>query len=421
MVPWPILTIQTGGGPRCSTRSTSAPSPTPTATGSATCPASPRGCPTCGTSGVDGLWITPFYTSPQNDHGYDVADYCDVDPRFGTLDDADALIARAHELGLKVVFDIVPNHTSSEHAWFKAALAAEPGSPERDRFLFRTGKGRNGAEPPNNWDSVFGGPGWERIEGSDQWYLHLFDRTQPDLNWRNPEVPAMFEDVLRFWLDRGVDGFRVDVAHSLYKESVLRDQVKEPGDDGKRASAVSGEGGMIEWKSKDEPMWDQPEVHDVYRAWRKILDSYEPARMSVAEAWTQTPESTARYVRPDELHQAFNFAWLLAPWSAASFKEVIDGTLAAIELVEQLADLGAVQPRRHPPPDEVRRRAGRPGPGPRGHADHAGAAGLVVPLPGRGARPARGRRRAGVPAGPVLAAHRRGRPRRLPRADPVER
>ena len=145
----------------------------------------------------------------------------------------------------------------------------------------------------------------------------------------------MFEDVLRFWLDRGVDGFRVDVAHSLYKESVLRDQVKEPGDDGKRASsAVAGEGGMIEWKSKDEPMWDQPEVHDVYRAWRKILDSYEPARMSVAEAWTQTPESTARYVRPDELHQAFNFAWLLAPWSAASFREVIDGTLAAIELVD---------------------------------------------------------------------------------------
>ncbi|GAA2130661.1 glycoside hydrolase family 13 protein [Nocardioides bigeumensis] len=284
--------------------------------------------------GVDGLWITPFYTSPQHDHGYDVADYCDVDPLFGQLADADALIARAHELGLKVVFDIVPNHTSSEHAWFKAALAAEPGSPERDRYLFRTGKGENGEEPPNNWDSVFGGAAWDRIEGTDQWYLHLFDRTQPDLNWRNPEVPAMFEAVLRFWLDRGVDGFRVDVAHSLYKESLLRDQVKEPDDDGKRRSAVAGEGGMVEVKAKDEPMWDQPEVHDVYRAWRKILDSYEPARMSVAEAWTQTPESTARYVRPDELHQAFNFAWLLAPWSAAAFKEVIDSTLSAIELVD---------------------------------------------------------------------------------------
>ena len=282
--------------------------------------------------GVDGLWITPFYTSPQHDHGYDVADYTDVDPRFGTLADADELITTAHRLGLKVVFDIVPNHTSDEHAWFQAALAAEPGSPERERYLFRTGRGTAGDEPPNNWDSVFGGPAWERIDGTDQWYLHLFDRTQPDLNWRNSAVPAMFEDVLRFWLDRGVDGFRVDVAHSLYKESVLRDQVKDADDKGRGASsAVAGEGGMVDWKRKDEPMWDQPEVHDVYRAWRKILDDYEPARMSVAEAWTQTPSTTAAYVRPDELHQAFNFAWLLAPWSAPAFREVVTSTLAAIE------------------------------------------------------------------------------------------
>jgi len=286
------------------------------------------------TLGVDGLWITPFYTSPQHDHGYDVADYTDVDPRFGTLADADELIAKAHGLGLKVVFDIVPNHTSNEHAWFQDALAAAPGSPERDRYLFRTGQGPAGAEPPNNWDSVFGGSAWEQIAGTDQWYLHLFDRTQPDLNWRNPVVPAMFEDVLRFWLDRGVDGFRVDVAHSLYKESVLRDQVKDDEDAGEHAaSAVSGEGGMVDWKQKDEPMWDQPEVHDVYRAWRRILDSYEPARMSVAEAWTQSAESTAAYVRPDELHQAFNFAWLLAPWSAPAFREVVTSTLDAIEHV----------------------------------------------------------------------------------------
>ncbi|MEO5851003.1 MAG: alpha-amylase family glycosyl hydrolase [Nocardioides sp.] len=287
--------------------------------------------------GVDGLWITPFYTSPQHDHGYDVADYTDVDPLFGTRSDADDLIAKAHALGLKVVFDIVPNHTSSEHAWFQAALAAEPGSPERDRYLFRTGQGPDGSEPPNNWDSVFGGAAWTRLEGTDQWYLHLFDSTQPDLNWRNPEVPLMFEDVLRFWLDRGVDGFRVDVAHSLFKESSLRDQVKDEGEAGdqpdRAASAVSGEGGMVEAKQKDEPMWDQPEVHDVYRAWRRILDSYEPARMSVAEAWTQTAESTAAYVRPDELHQAFNFAWLLAPWSASAFREVVTSTLDAIEHV----------------------------------------------------------------------------------------
>jgi alpha-glucosidase len=282
--------------------------------------------------GVDAVWITPFYPSPQHDHGYDVADYTDVDPRFGNLADADALIDRAHALGLKVVFDIVPNHTSSEHPWFRAALAAGPGSPERERYLFRTGRGPNGDEPPNNWDSVFGGPAWERVEGTDQWYLHLFDRTQPDLNWRNPEVPAMFEDVLRFWLDRGVDGFRIDVAHSLYKEEDLRDQVKDEEDEHRgAASAVAGNGGMVDWRQKDEPMWDQPEVHAVYRSWRKLLDDYRPARMAVAEAWTQTPESTAAYVRPDELHQAFNFAWLLAPWSATAFRTVITSTLDAIE------------------------------------------------------------------------------------------
>ena len=200
------------------------PSPTATATGSATSPASPRGCPTCATSGVDAFWITPFYTSPQHDHGYDVADYRDVDPLFGTLTDADALLARAHDLGLKVIVDLVPNHTSSEHAWFRAALAAAPGSPERARYLFREGRGPDGSEPPNNWKSVFGGEAWTRVPDG-QWYLHLFDSSQPDLDWRNPEVGDMFEEVLRFWLDRGVDGFRVDVAHGLVKEESLRDQV----------------------------------------------------------------------------------------------------------------------------------------------------------------------------------------------------
>src|SRR5688572_25425762 len=173
--------------------------------------------------GVDAVWITPFYTSPQHDHGYDVADYRDVDRLFGTLEDADALLARAHELGLKVIVDLVPNHTSSEHEWFRAALAAAPGSPERARYLFRDGRGPDGAEPPNNWKSVFGGDAWTRLPDG-QWYLHLFDSTQPDLDWRNPEVGDMFEEVLRFWLDRGVDGFRVDVAHGLVKEQGLRDQ-----------------------------------------------------------------------------------------------------------------------------------------------------------------------------------------------------
>ncbi|PUA82530.1 glycoside hydrolase family 13 protein [Nocardioides currus] len=277
--------------------------------------------------GVDALWITPFYTSPQHDHGYDVADYRDIDPLFGDLGDADTLIARAHELGLRVIVDLVPNHSSDEHEWFRAALAAEPGSPERARYLFRTGRD-GGATPPNNWVSVFGGPAWTRVGDTDQWYLHLFDSTQPDFDWRNPEVGDMFEEVLRFWLDRAVDGFRIDVAHGLYKEASLRDQVVEA--DGAPASDA---GEMIERSVTDEPMWDQPEVHDVYRRWAKVLDEYGEDRMAVAEAWTQTVESMARFVRPDELDQAFNFAWLLADWSAEAFGQVITDTLAAAEIV----------------------------------------------------------------------------------------
>jgi alpha-glucosidase len=287
--------------------------------------------------GVDALWITPFYTSPQHDHGYDVADYEDVDPLFGTLADADTLIASAHDLELKVIVDLVPNHTSSEHVWFQAALASPPGSPERARYLFRDGRGPDGAEPPNNWRSVFGGDAWTRVPGRPgeraQWYLHLFDTTQPDLDWRNPEVGDMFESVLRFWLDRGVDGFRVDVAHGLLKEESLRDQVVAPGEE--PGSGADTTGSMIELVHRDEPMWDQPEVHDVYRRWHRVLAEYPGDRMDVAEAWTQSPESMARYVRADEMSQAFNFAWLLAPWSARAFGEVVVSTL------EQLSEVDA--------------------------------------------------------------------------------
>ena len=281
--------------------------------------------------GVDALWITPFYTSPQHDHGYDVADYEDVDPLFGTLADADALVATAHELGLRVIVDLVPNHTSSEHAWFRAALASEPGSPERARYIFRPGKGPRGDEPPNNWRSVFGGEAWTRVpdgpDGEGEWYLHLFDSSQPDLDWRNPEVGDMFEEVLRFWLDRGVDGFRVDVAHGLVKEAGLRDQVVREGEALGSGVDFSFEHAMVEHPLRDEPMWDQPEVHEVYRRWHRVLADYPGDRMSVAEAWTQSPESMARYVRADEMSQAFNFSWLLARWSATSFAEVIRHTL----------------------------------------------------------------------------------------------
>jgi alpha-glucosidase len=197
------------------------------------------------------------------------------------------------------------------------------------------GRGPNGDEPPNNWRSVFGGPAWERVVGRDgtkeQWYLHLFDVTQPDLNWRNPEVGDLFEEILRFWLDRGVDGFRIDVAHSLFKVESLRDQIRARAEID--APLVTEDGGMIDPHEDDEPMWDQPEVHDVYRRWRRILGEYPGDRMSVAEAWTKTPEAMARYVRPDELSQSFNFAWLVAPWSAAAFSDVVTSTFEALRPV----------------------------------------------------------------------------------------
>ena len=301
--------------------------------------------------GVDAVWLTPFYTSPQHDHGYDVADYYDVDPLFGDLDAADRLLATAHDLGLKVIVDLVPNHTSSDHEWFQQALAAGPGSRERARYLFREGRGADGSEPPNNWQSVFGGPAWTRVEDGSargQWYLHLFDTTQPDLDWRNPEVSEMFESVLRFWLDRGVDGFRVDVAHGLVKEEGLRDQ---------RGTLTAGHSGaMVERSVDDEPMWDQPEVHDVYRQWRRVLDEYDGDRMAVAEAWTQTTESMVRFVRPDELSQTFNFALAARRLVGDRLRRGHPRHAGGDAAGRLRPDVGAEQPRRRPPPEPVRRR-----------------------------------------------------------------
>jgi alpha-glucosidase len=277
--------------------------------------------------GVDALWLSPFYRSPQADAGYDVADYRAVDPLFGTLADADALITRAHELGLRVIVDLVPNHTSDEHAWFEAARAAAPGSPERARYVFRDGRGEHGQEPPNNWRSVFGGNAWTRLRGADgqpeQWYLHLFDTKQPDLDWSNPRVRDDFEDVLRFWLDRGVDGFRVDVAHGLVKAEGLPDW------DG-RAQMVDGSDPNIH----PGPMFDQEGVHEIYRRWRQVLDGYPGDRVLVAEAWVEPVSRLARYVRPDEMHQAFNFAFLSAGWDALALRRVIEDSFAANDAVD---------------------------------------------------------------------------------------
>ena len=276
--------------------------------------------------GVDAVWLSPFYTSPQHDAGYDVADYRDVDPRFGTLADADALIARAHELGLRVMVDIVPNHSSSEHVWFQEALDSGPGSPARARYVFRDGRGPDGDQPPNNWQSTFGGSAWERATEPDgspgQWYLHLFDASQPDFDWTTPEVGDEMESVLRFWLDRGADGFRIDVAHGLVKASGLPD-------------APPGHEIADTERTSDLPMWDQPGVHDIYRRWRRLTDSYAVAgedadRILCAEAWVVPADALAAYVRPDELHQSFNFAFLMSPWIASALKQEIKASLEAV-------------------------------------------------------------------------------------------
>jgi len=275
--------------------------------------------------GVDAIWINPWYPSPMADAGYDVSDYRGVEPRFGTLEDAEALIREAHALGLRVLLDLVPNHSSDAHPWFQEALGAGPGSPERERYIFRPGRGVDGALAPNDWKSTFGGPGWARITEADgrpgEWFLHLFAPEQPDVNWNNPDIRADFERTMRFWFDRGVDGFRIDVAHSLVKADGLPDLgtlVYPP----RRAAE-----GTVELV--DHPHWDRDGIHDIYRDWRAIADSYDPPRVFVAEAWVPQPERLARYVRSDELHSAFNFDFLVAPWLAPELRRAIEETLVA--------------------------------------------------------------------------------------------
>jgi alpha-glucosidase len=293
--------------------------------------------------GVDAVWLSPFYVSPMNDAGYDVAAYRDVDPLFGSLEDADTMIATAHDLGLKVLVDLVPNHTSSEHRWFREALASPPGSPARNRYVFRDGTGPRGDRPPNNWPSVFGGHGWTRVTEADgrpgQWYLHLFDVTQPDLNWDNPEVREEFHSILRFWADRGVDGFRVDVAHGLVKEDGLPDWhgplTPFDGDGETGGTEADGEPLVLDHTGRGRsPMWDRDGVHEIYRGWRKVLDSYgEPDRILCAEAWVRPLERLAKYVRPDEMHQAFNFEFLETPWDARKLRSVVEASLRTNDAV----------------------------------------------------------------------------------------
>ncbi|WP_052462253.1 glycoside hydrolase family 13 protein [Nigerium massiliense] len=276
--------------------------------------------------GVDAVWVSPWYPSPLLDGGYDVADYRDISPDYGTLADADAFVSRAHELGLRVLIDLVPNHSSWEHPWFKAAVAAGPGSTERDLFIFRDGRGPGGDEPPNNWGGMFGGPAWTRVTEPDgtpgQWYLHLFDPSQPDWNWTNPKVADEFDSILRFWFDRGVDGFRIDVANSMAKDMALPDVRVDP---------LTGYGTTESFEGA--PAWDHADLPPIHRRWREVADSYADTelgpRVFVAEAYLDPIERLIRYVDPGRLHTTFNFDAMLSQWSADSQRAVITKTLVA--------------------------------------------------------------------------------------------
>jgi alpha-glucosidase len=264
--------------------------------------------------GVDAIWFTPWYVSPLTDGGYDVADYRRIDPQFGTLEEAEALIAEALELGIRTIVDVVPNHISDQHAWFQEALAAGPGSPQRERFWFRPGKGQDGSEAPTQWVSDFQGSTWTRTTDPDgtpgEWYLHLFAPQQPDVNWSHPDVRAEFEDVLRFWFDRGVGGIRIDSAALLVKDATLPE-----------VPTYLGAG--------EHPHVDRDEIHDVYRSWRKVADSYPGARVLVGEVWLADQTRFAKYLRSDEMHTAFNFEFMARPWDARELRASIDMTLAA--------------------------------------------------------------------------------------------
>ena len=261
--------------------------------------------------GVDAIWLNPCYPSPNNDGGYDVTDYRDIDETYGGLAAFESLLSAAHERDLRVLLDLVPNHCSVAHPWFQQALASPPGSAARSRFHFRDGRGDRGSQPPNNWRSTFSGPAWTRVVGPDgpeQWYLHSFDATQPDFNWANPEVAEMFDDVLRTWFDRGVDGFRIDVAYAMVKHPDLPD-TERPDD--------------------NPHSWNQPGVHEIFARWRRIADSYGRAIPLVGEVWLPAAE-TGPYIGPGRLSQVFYFDLMLQRWDAAAFRASIAATLGSI-------------------------------------------------------------------------------------------
>jgi alpha-glucosidase len=282
--------------------------------------------------GVNALWLSPFYPSPLQDSGYDVTDPRDVDPMFGTMDDFTQLLAEAHSRDVRIIIDVVPNHVSREHPWFQQALASAPGSPERALFHFRDGRGEHGQEPPTNWLSMFGGSAWTQVASGDQWYLHLFDASQPDVNWSNSVIRDWWLETLQFWLDLGVDGFRVDVALGLAKDMAYPD-IQDPGEliRGLRLDLDDGSPAAAHRRSlvANSPIFDRDEVCDIYADWRELMDGYPGDRMAVAEAWV-SPDRVHRYVSDKTLHQIFGFDFLTAPWDAAILAERIERTLASV-------------------------------------------------------------------------------------------
>ena len=391
--------------------------------------------------GIDAVWLSPFYPSALADGGYDVDDYRDVDPKLGTLADFDEMSAALHAAGIKLIADIVPNHSSNRHEWFQEALAAPRGSAARERYIFRDGLGENGELPPSDWESVFGGPAWERITEPDgtpgQWYMHIFAKEQPDLNWANREIRSDFLKTLRFWSDRGVDGFRVDVAHALTKD------LTEPLISKVELSAANT--GTDGFPDGSHPFWDRDEVHEIYAEWREVFNEYNPPRTAVAEAWVHATRR-ARYASPEGLGQAFNFDLLQADFAAGEFREIIARNLAEAtesgasstwvfsnhDVVRHATRYGLPQGGgKHAqgqdgkgwllagaPVEELDVEL-RPAPRPRRHLADAGPAGLRLPVPGRGTGPAgsRGDPRRRAPGPNLLPEQgRRDRPRRLPRA-----
>ena len=314
--------------------------------------------------GVDAIWLNPVMVSPMVDHGYDVADPRDVDPLFGGLAALDRLLEAAHARSIKVTMDLVPNHTSSQHPWFQAALAAGPGTTQRERYIFRDGRGPGGLHPPNNWISVFGGPAWTRVVEPDghpgQWYLHLFDPEQPDLNWDNPEVFDDLEQTLRFWLDRGFDGFRIDVAHGMAKPADLPDM---------RVPDVR----MLTHDDHD-PRFNHDGVHDIHRGIRGVLDDY-PHAVTIGEIWVFDNEDFAKYLRPDELHLGFNFRLVRAKFEADELRVAIENSLAAAELADSTPTWCLAN-------HDVEREVSRYGGGVDGHARARAMALVMLALPG---------------------------------------